>query len=132
MFFLSRRRGHTRCALVTGVQTCALPICTLAERAGESSWAGTVTIALAMPALSTTISAATARTRATDKKTQIEYRLNSCTSQNKQQRTGSTTSVSQHNTTECGKLNRSEERRVGETVVRTVKCRGRTQNKKKK
>src|SRR3546814_6617487 len=25
-FFLSRRR-HTRCALVTGVQTCALPIC---------------------------------------------------------------------------------------------------------
>src|SRR3546814_5673668 len=25
-FFASRRR-HTRCALVTGVQTCALPIC---------------------------------------------------------------------------------------------------------
>src|SRR3546814_12420098 len=25
-FFFSRRRGHTRCALVTGVQTCALPI----------------------------------------------------------------------------------------------------------
>src|SRR3546814_7813730 len=25
-FFLSRRRRHTRCALVTGVQTCALPI----------------------------------------------------------------------------------------------------------
>src|SRR3546814_1647237 len=24
--FLSSRRGHTRCALVTGVQTCALPI----------------------------------------------------------------------------------------------------------
>src|SRR3546814_7436071 len=24
---LSRRRRHTRCALVTGVQTCALPIC---------------------------------------------------------------------------------------------------------
>src|SRR3546814_6948139 len=28
MFFLfSSRRRHTRCALVTGVQTCALPIC---------------------------------------------------------------------------------------------------------
>src|SRR3546814_2834253 len=27
VFFSSRRR-HTRCALVTGVQTCALPICT--------------------------------------------------------------------------------------------------------
>src|SRR3546814_8557838 len=26
-FFFSRRRRHTRCALVTGVQTCALPIC---------------------------------------------------------------------------------------------------------
>src|SRR3546814_3313937 len=24
-----RRRRHTRCALVTGVQTCALPICTV-------------------------------------------------------------------------------------------------------
>src|SRR3546814_6884098 len=29
-FFFSSRRRHTRCALVTGVQTCALPI--LAER----------------------------------------------------------------------------------------------------
>src|SRR3546814_5462447 len=27
MFFFSSRRRHTRCALVTGVQTCALPIC---------------------------------------------------------------------------------------------------------
>src|SRR3546814_12497484 len=25
--FLSSRRRHTRCAVVTGVQTCALPIC---------------------------------------------------------------------------------------------------------
>src|SRR3546814_7272689 len=29
-FFFSSRRRHTRCALVTGVQTCALPICTAA------------------------------------------------------------------------------------------------------
>src|SRR3546814_14275594 len=28
MFFVSSRRRHTRCALVTGVQTCALPIFT--------------------------------------------------------------------------------------------------------
>src|SRR3546814_499531 len=27
MFFFSSRRRHTMCALVTGVQTCALPIC---------------------------------------------------------------------------------------------------------
>src|SRR3546814_3763208 len=28
-FFFSSRRRHTRCALVTGVQTCALPILAL-------------------------------------------------------------------------------------------------------
>src|SRR3546814_3184933 len=28
LFFFSSIRRHTRCALVTGVQTCALPICT--------------------------------------------------------------------------------------------------------
>src|SRR3546814_11841163 len=31
-FFFSSRRRHTRCALVTGVQTCALPISTPAHR----------------------------------------------------------------------------------------------------
>src|SRR3546814_1597953 len=40
VFFFSSRRRHTRCALVTGVQTCALPIlCGLfgeRERAPES------------------------------------------------------------------------------------------------
>src|SRR3546814_13333012 len=30
VFFFSSRRLHTRCALVTGVQTCALPISALA------------------------------------------------------------------------------------------------------
>src|SRR3546814_1256145 len=35
-FFFSSRRRHTRCALVTGVQTCALPIsCGSAEGEGE-------------------------------------------------------------------------------------------------
>src|SRR3546814_2037122 len=31
-FFFSSRRRHTRCALVTGVQTCALPISSLRPR----------------------------------------------------------------------------------------------------
>src|SRR3546814_12496499 len=31
MFFCSSRRRHTRCALVTGVQTCALPISNFIE-----------------------------------------------------------------------------------------------------
>src|SRR3546814_9844302 len=34
-FFFSSRRRHTRCALVTGVQTCALPILPAAGR-GDS------------------------------------------------------------------------------------------------
>src|SRR3546814_8947942 len=33
-FFFSSRRRHTRCALVTGVQTCALPISLTADTAG--------------------------------------------------------------------------------------------------
>src|SRR3546814_18011771 len=34
-FFFSSRRRHTRCALVTGVQTCALPICGRGNSPGE-------------------------------------------------------------------------------------------------
>src|SRR3546814_14899708 len=36
-FFFSSRRRHTRCALVTGVQTCALPICFHAAATGRAS-----------------------------------------------------------------------------------------------
>src|SRR3546814_2298731 len=35
-FFFSSRRRHTRCALVTGVQTCALPI----YRMKSGGWPG--------------------------------------------------------------------------------------------
>src|SRR3546814_4110493 len=45
-FFFSSRRRHTSCALVTGVQTCALPICSgalitalLATEAGRDVFA---------------------------------------------------------------------------------------------
>src|SRR3546814_5837722 len=34
-FFFSSRRRHTRCALVTGVQTCALPIFGFPKGSGE-------------------------------------------------------------------------------------------------
>src|SRR3546814_8719825 len=34
-FFCSSRRRHTRCALVTGVQTCALPIYAATVAPGE-------------------------------------------------------------------------------------------------
>src|SRR3546814_1329756 len=40
IFFFSSRRRHTRCALVTGVQTCALPISRWRARCGTAppSW----------------------------------------------------------------------------------------------
>src|SRR3546814_406158 len=38
LFFFSSRRRHTRCALVTGVQTCALPICFAVERFGVEAF----------------------------------------------------------------------------------------------
>src|SRR3546814_19990110 len=34
-FFVSSRRRHTRCALVTGVQTCALPISGKLQRVAQ-------------------------------------------------------------------------------------------------
>src|SRR3546814_9609077 len=37
-FFFSSRRRHTRCALVTGVQTCALPIFHLGANVAARGW----------------------------------------------------------------------------------------------
>src|SRR3546814_11780627 len=37
VFLFSSRRRHTRCALVTGVQTCALPICVVAARRADDA-----------------------------------------------------------------------------------------------
>src|SRR3546814_10411064 len=38
MFFFSSRRRHTRCALVTGVQTCALPIWASPQARAHRRW----------------------------------------------------------------------------------------------
>src|SRR3546814_8475657 len=38
VFFFASRRRHTRFALVTGVQTCALPISHRIETVGSASW----------------------------------------------------------------------------------------------
>src|SRR3546814_4758011 len=40
VFFFSSRRRHTRCALVTGVQTCALPILLRLRTAPRAGGAG--------------------------------------------------------------------------------------------
>src|SRR3546814_2836779 len=37
IFFVSSRRRHTRCALVTGVQTCALPISSYSYKIGSGT-----------------------------------------------------------------------------------------------
>src|SRR3546814_7852069 len=46
MFFFSSRRRHTRCALVTGVQTCALPISKFYRRMHDipESWGTAVNV----------------------------------------------------------------------------------------
>src|SRR3546814_2277999 len=55
MFFLSSRRRHTRCALVTGVQTCALPIFWRRCRLACAPWSfcahagGALSLPLALP-----------------------------------------------------------------------------------
>src|SRR3546814_3020873 len=46
VFFLSSRRRHTRCALVTGVQTCALPIYKLGASYGVIETTGTAALSL--------------------------------------------------------------------------------------
>src|SRR3546814_1813963 len=46
VFFFSSRRRHTRCALVTGVQTCALPICSARDENGWTLQAGALVIEL--------------------------------------------------------------------------------------
>src|SRR3546814_18367714 len=45
IFFFSSRRRHTRCALVTGVQTCALPISIVAKFAELLAPDGTADLA---------------------------------------------------------------------------------------
>src|SRR3546814_3578354 len=54
MFFFSSRRRHTRCALVTGVQTCALPIspyCGPLQDQEAAGWLGEPPASLAIVAL---------------------------------------------------------------------------------
>src|SRR3546814_2428419 len=51
VFFFSSRRRHTRCALVTGVQTCALPILVTGARLPAAKPAGVGNVPLTVPKL---------------------------------------------------------------------------------
>src|SRR3546814_8855697 len=66
-FFFSSRRRHTRCALVTGVQTCALPIFGWSPKAVEAPIIRTCKPALIIALLAGTLAVpAAASTRPAD------------------------------------------------------------------
>src|SRR3546814_15764369 len=55
VFFFSSRRRHTRCALVTGVQTCALPISSSQNHGRRRVRRSTIFLAAPSPSRSTGI-----------------------------------------------------------------------------
>src|SRR3546814_1696721 len=62
VFFFSSRRRHTRCALVTGVQTCALPIYLYSTITVAPTTNGTAVAAIGSPDHAAQISARTGST----------------------------------------------------------------------
>src|SRR3546814_2827445 len=97
IFFFSSRRRHTSCALVTVVQTCALPICGVHCRRWASS---AVTLPLVSPSNPTTA----CRKRKSLLHTWMHFRHTAWQSEG------------QH-------VMRSEERRVGKECVSTCRSR---------
>src|SRR3546814_5153441 len=74
-FFFSSRRRHTRCALVTGVQTCALPI-SLPGTRGASGFSIATSRAIGWPFLAITISSpAAARSTSEERLVFASYRF---------------------------------------------------------
>src|SRR3546814_15375854 len=115
-FFFSSRRRHTRCALVTGVQTCALPI--FAAARGEAE-AARVDAAQARLMLTTGIAAAytdlAAQHEALDVAEEaLRVRAASAKLSADRTRAGLDTRAS---------ASRSEERRVGKECVSTCRSR---------
>src|SRR3546814_17243632 len=96
LFFFSSRRRHTRCALVTGVQTCALPI---------SQWIG-------RPCHHNL-----ATQKSTTRPTQAYRKVHPC--RRGAPRQLDTMQITTNHT--CNNTRRSEERRVGKECV--SKCR---------
>src|SRR3546814_1085787 len=111
LFFSSRRR-HTRCALVTGVQTCALPIFPLAEAEQEvDRSAGLVENRLGVPALDFAYPKGVLGSRAAQ--TAVRRRFRSAAL--------ATVGVNPYGRTDPHL--RSEERRAGKECVRTCRTR---------
>src|SRR3546814_4377762 len=92
-FFFSSRRRHTRCALVTGVQTCALPIC---DKTGAASNANNDIALITPPGRQPILVTA--------------YYINDTTNSRARKEV-------------LAKVGRSEERRVGKECVSTCRSR---------
>src|SRR3546814_12132029 len=107
-FFFSSRRRHTRCALVTGVQTCALPI-SLGLPQIMAGWAGPVVALIAIYAVHRL-------TQLRDKEKAV-FELHKTIGES----VGNTKTVI-----------RSEERRVGKECVSTCRSRWSPYHEKKK
>src|SRR3546814_6390062 len=104
-FFFSSRRRHTRCALVTGVQTCALPIYSLQEgmdQMGEFE---------------------DARVRLEHERDEQRQSLSFKRSQAQQDRDGAQDVAIKVEAKRSALTSRSEERRVGKECVSTCRSR---------
>src|SRR3546814_4635990 len=111
-FFFSSRRRHTRCALVTGVQTCALPICAdgslIIESVDANGIAGNAAVNISGGTLS-----------ATSLEIYADGEPQAATGGNSQGGTASLTITGGSVTAPV----RSEERRVGKECVSTCRSR---------
>src|SRR3546814_20737934 len=114
-FFFSSRRRHTRCALVTGVQTCALPISSFAQ--------GFCTGTIRATASITTIEAVNAR-RSTRFRRPLENFSGQVRSGHLLRSNGKARSPS-------AEQGSSEERRVGKECVSTCSSRWSRYHEKK-
>src|SRR3546814_15371491 len=104
-FFFSSRRRHTRCALVTGVQTCALPILSLDEGKIRASANGKTNIIAA-----TAIARGDLRTLSAEQAARVKDKMAAIVADHAPG-TGATLAF------------RSEERRVGKECVSTCRSR---------
>src|SRR3546814_2746517 len=114
LFFFSSRSRHTRCALVTGVQTCALPICSRPRTPGTSRRRAGNAHAHGVRILPHTARTPSRRSRAS-----------AATSRYSAPSAGLRAGLSRHTHPRSRGTSRSEERRVGHECVST--CRSRWQ-----